>query len=150
MIHLEISNGKLVSKGYEDLGGAVPKIGRLTLYRAAQRIFKRLGIYAHKLPGQVYKRTLTARRSRAITRTDKGYLVTFNPIHVSKKGRQHPYGVYLRGSPGSSKSQAKYHQGRWEPFALITQEELAKLPAEVRAALKEVADQAAEEMKGGR
>lgn len=141
-ITLIIENGEVVRKGLEDLADSYPKVGRLQLYRTSLSVYRRLGVYPKRLAGQVYKRTYTARTSRAVQKIDKGYIVIFDPIE--EKTRK-AYGVYLRGTPTDAATQARYHQGRWTPYAIILDEELAKLPAEVRELLKVEAEKAARE-----
>jgi len=141
-IIITVENGELVRQGLADFASSLPKIGRLQLYRAALRVNTRLGVYPNKLPGQVYKRTYTARASRAVQKIEKGYMVIFDPI--DKRGK--PYGVYLRGTPTDANTQARYHRGRWTPYAVILDEELAKLPEEVIAAIKVEAEKAAREV----
>lgn len=135
--HLE-TNAELTRQGLEDLAADLPKIGRLSLYRTAQGIYKRAGFYPGELPGQTYKRTRTLYQSRRIDRTDKGYVISINP--VDKRGRS--YGSYVLGLPQGG-GQAAYHQGRWIPIAIITEEELQKLPPEVIKSLREAAAKAA-------
>lgn len=144
-IEVTIENGDLVRQGLENLALSYPKIGRLQIYRRVQSIYRRLGIYPSPWPGQLYKRTYTARRSRRVEKIDKGYRITFDP--VDKRGRA--YGVILRGAPLDATLQARYHQGRWEPFAMILDEEVAKLPQEVINALKKEAAVAAQETQRG-
>lgn len=148
MLVLEVENGKLVRKGFQDLGNAIPKVGRLQIYRTTQEIFKSLGIYPEVWPGQVYKRTYTSRSasSRSIEKIENGYIVRFDPVDK----RNTHYGVYLRGTAQDENTQARYFRGHWVPFAVITQTALAKLPVEVRDALKKISDQVGQEMKSGK
>lgn len=144
-VTVTIENGELVRQGLQNLSRAYPRIGRLQLYRTSLAVFRRLGVYPIKLPGQVYKRTYTARSARSVEKVKNGYLVRFDP--VDRRGTH--YGGYLRGSPLDASTQAKYHRSRWVPYAIILNEEVAKLPKEVVEALKIEAAKAAQETNRG-
>lgn len=142
-VTIEVENAEIVRQGLEDFAAEMPKIGRLQLYRASQRIYKRLGIYPAQYPGQIYKRTGELRRSRLIEKTDKGYLVSVAPL--DKRGRA--YASLVLGYPQGG-GQAAYHQGRWVPIALILEEELAELPQEVVQELRAAVARSASRTNG--
>lgn len=143
MIHFYIDpqDGKIARQGLQNLAASYPRIGRLGLYRLAQAIYKALGIEPAKWPGQVYKRTGTARASRRIERTDTGYNIYYDPVSTYRKRRTH-YAVYLRGDPATGEGQSSYFSGRWKLFTTITDEEIKKLPPEVAALLKKAVQEA--------
>lgn len=125
------SNAPLVAQGLQDLAAEIPTVGRLQLYRTAQAIFRRSGVYPAKYLGQRYKRTMRLRQSRTLGKTENGYFIAIEP--VDDKGR--PYGVYVLGTAGDATRQARIHAGRWTPIAVITEEEISKLPRDVVAHL---------------
>lgn len=143
MIHIYIDpkSGEIARQGLQDLASSYPKIGRLSLYRLAQAIFRVLGIEPAPWPGQVYKRTGTARASRRIEKTETGYIIYYDPVSTYRKRRTH-YAVYLRGDPTTGEGQSQYFAGRWKLTAEITNEEMEKLPPEVVRLLKQAVQEA--------
>jgi len=139
VIGLRVVNGQLVRQGIENFTKTIPDIGRLRIYKAMQRIYNRLGVYAPrrvsegspKMRGHAheYKRTYNLRNARELTRLDDGYLIVNDP--VSPWGSH--YAVYVRGdlAGGGQTPQNK----EWELLAVIVDRELSTFPDEVLQAL---------------
>jgi len=145
MIRVEV-DAELTRQGLQDLAADYPKIGRLTLYRTAQGIYRKHGVYAKQMLKQGYKRTGTLRKARRIVKTDQGYIVILDP--VSKRGK--PYLVYVRGAPTNAEPQARIHRRRWTPTVTILNEELAKLPPLIKEHVLNSLRKAAQETQRGK
>jgi len=132
------TNGKLVAKRLQDLGGALPKIGAGPIYRAMQQVYKRVGQYpgapkkVKKSHKGKYERTYTLRKSRDLFKNadGNGYTLLVDP--VGKHGQL--YGVFVLGDI-TGRGQSKYNK-HWTPIQIVFNEEFAKVPPEVVAALE--------------
>jgi hypothetical protein len=131
IIQVEV-DGKLVKQGLQNLSARIPKVGRLQLYKTARRILARVqypSVSSRKRAGlKPYKRTHTLQQAKAhaLQRTENGYLIKIDP--KNPKGRS--YGVFVLGD-ALGQRQAWMHVNRWPVLRVITDEELARLPAEV-------------------
>lgn len=125
------SDAELVRQGLQDLAADIPKVGRLGIFRTAQRIQKRLRIYPPERPDQTYARTFTLKDSVEIESLPTGYHILVDPI--SPEGVA--YGEYVLGDY-NGQGQAWMHVGRWVPFANVALEEIYELPDDVVDELK--------------
>ena len=119
------SNVGLVRQGLEDLQGEIPKIGRRRMYDAMVRITSKMKKYPPERPNQRYVRTFKFRNSWSVNRTDAGYVIKNS---ASRKGRE--YGHWVVGNAYGT-TQAWMHQGRWQLFRDVVDDEIDKLPKEV-------------------
>lgn len=112
-------NAELVSMGFQNLQAEIPQIGRLQIYRTAQAIVRRLKVYPSRITA--YIRTYVFRAGWNIDRYDLGYRIS-NRV---------PYGHYVVGDAFGA-GQAWMHQGAWETFRNIADEEAEKLPEAIQ------------------
>lgn len=124
-------DSELVRQGLQDLAAEIPKVGRLGVFRTAQRIAKRLRIYPPERPDQTYVRTNTLKNSVEIIPLGNGYNISVDP--VSPKGVA--YGEYVLGDADGN-NQAWMHVGVWSPFANVALEEIYEMPDDVVEQLK--------------
>lgn len=149
-ISINLRRGELVRQGMQDLNSEVPKIGRRGIRTVMDRIKRRMQAYPPERPGQSRKishpilgtafvaikgRTGRLGRSWVIERVgDTGYMIKNDARN--KYGRR--YGKWVVGDAYGT-SQAWMHQGRWQVFRDVTEEELAKLPHDVEQEITMVA-----------
>jgi hypothetical protein len=112
-------NAELVAMGFQNLNAEIPQIGRLPIYRTAQEIIRRLKEYPSRV--STYIRTYVFRSGWSIDRYDLGYRIS-NRV---------PYGHYVVGNAFGA-GQAWMHQGTWQTFRDVADEEADKLPEAVR------------------
>lgn len=145
---------ELVRKGLEDLFAEAPQVSRQRMRTVLERIKRRMQEYPpepsgqsvtsnHPLLGTVYRRAPGRYRRTgnlgshwAIGENEKRTGYTIANTARNKKGKA--YGRYVVGGANGS-GQAWMHQGRWRLLRDVTDEEVAKLPNEVREELKLVA-----------
>lgn len=123
-------DGLLVPRRLENLLDETPKVGKLQIYRAMQRTSARIGKYPSRPPKSKYVRTNRLRKSRTITSLPNGYQLTVNP--VDPKGN--PYGVYVLGDAMGKGQSAR--MGHWPLLRTVVDQEFAKVPSDVVAALR--------------
>lgn len=141
-------DGTLVRQGLENLSSELPLIGRRRMRTIMERIKRRMEAYppesrqsarvAHSILGYTlrangYKRTGRLGRSWRIEAIESGYAIE---NRASFRGRE--YAGYVVGDAYGT-SQARVHQGRWEKFRDVTEEELKALPSEVEQDINMVA-----------
>lgn len=148
-------NGKLVRKGLANLSAEIPKVPRQPIRTVLERVKRRMQEYppepagqsetsSHAVLGRVY-RTAKGRYRRtgllgarwSIEQFQKSGYVIRNT--AARRGRE--YGVYVVGDAYGQR-QAWMHQGRWQVFRDVADEEIAKLPKEIEEQLKLVARRA--------
>lgn len=122
-LSLSFRNAELVRMGFQNLAAEVPKIGRKPIYSAAQAIVRREKIYPSR-SGSTYKRTYRFRAGWIIEQYDLGYRI-MNRV---------PYGHYVVGDAFGA-NQAWMHEGVWELFRDVSEEETAKLPQQIQEEL---------------
>lgn len=135
-------NARLVSKGLQDLGAEIPKIGKLQIYRAMLRARTRLRKPGSRITYPVrwdsekqkraffatdgFGRGIPARRSGRYPRgwnivaTATGYRLENNAIHAR----------YV-GGDFSGAGQSRIHQSRWPIFQQVIEDEVQGLPPEI-------------------
>ncbi len=113
-------NAELVRMGLQNLDAEIPKIGRKQIYTTAQAVVRREKIYPAR-SGSTYKRTYRFRAGWSIEQYELGYRI-LNRV---------PYGHYVVGDAFGN-NQAWMHQGVWQPFREVADEEAAKLPQAIR------------------
>ena len=143
----------LVRQGLEDLFLETPKIGRQRIRTVMERIKRKMQEYPAERPGQSttsshpilgtvysrapgrYKRTGNLGSHWIIGDSDKqnGYTIENT---AERKGKK--YGKYVVGGANGS-GQAWMHKGRWQLLRDVTDDEVAKLPKEIRDEIKLVA-----------
>lgn len=149
-LSFQIKNAELVRMGLQTFEGEVPKVGRLQIYRAMQRAQKRLRKPGKKptypIPwdslkqkraffatdgfggGIPYKRTGKIVAGWSIVKLDDGYRL-INQVDGVKYVVGDAYG----------QSQSRIHQGRWEVYRDVVEQELEPLPQQVRQEISMVA-----------
>ena len=139
--------GELVRKGLQNLAAKSPKIGRQQIRTVINRIVRRQQAYPpepahrtrtarHPTLGKIFTRTGRTGllgRSWKVSPTESGYTLSNT---AKRKGRA--YGQYVQGD-AYGQSQAWMHKGRWELTRDVTEEEVAKLPADIEKAIMMVA-----------
>lgn len=131
MISLSITVGpaaRIVRQGLQNLRTEVPKIGRMRMYEASERIMRKVQKYPPTRVGQRYRRTYRLRDSWTIRRLEKG-----NQI-VSRA----PYANYVVGNAYGT-DQAWMHTGRWPLFRDVADAEIARLPKTIQENIVTVA-----------
>lgn len=149
-LSVQVKNAELVRQGLQSFEGEVPKVGRLQIYRTMQRVQKRLRKpgkkptypipwdspkqkdaffatdgFGHGIPTQ---RTGAHVAGWSIEKLDTGYRII-----NQKEGTKYIYG------DAYGTSQSRIHEGRWEVYRDVTDEEVAKLPDEVSKEINMVA-----------
>ena len=115
-----VENGEIVRRGLQDLEAEIPKVSRLSIYRALLHVLTRM----RKEPPRMaaYSRTGIMRAGwpyRPVRVGNIGYSI-YNAV---------AYTMYVVGD-SEGLGQAWFHVGRWEVFRDAVEEELAKLPEE--------------------
>lgn len=141
------SNGTLVRKGLADLSAELPKVPRQPLRACMERIRRRMQEYppepagqsvteSHPVLGKIYRpargryqRTGLLGSRWAIEERGQGYTISNT---AARRGRE--YGIYVVGDAYGNR-QAWMHQGRWQVFRDVAEDEIAKLPPEMEKAL---------------
>lgn len=126
MMTVEVVNGKLVQKRFQDLDNAIPKVGRLQIYQAMQRVSKRIGEYPNEPTASKYERTYALRKGRRVDKIDNGYTFSIDAVDP-KRGTYYP--IYVIGNL-SGYAQA-WMMTHWTPLVEVTAQEFEKVPAEV-------------------
>lgn len=146
------TNGQLVRKGLADLSAELPKIPRQPIRTVMERIKRRMQEYPpepagqsiaspHSILGKIYRpakrryqRTgLLGARWSIEYKGESGYIIKNT---AARKGRK--YGVYVVGDSYGQR-QAWMHQGRWQVFRDVADEEIDKLPPELERQIVMVA-----------
>lgn len=120
-------DGELVRKGLQDLSAEIPKVGRQQIRFTTERIVRRMQAYPGERPGQKYVRTGRLFRSWKIDSDGKTRYTIENT--AARKGRK--YGHYVVGDAYGT-GQAWMHRGRWQLFRNVVDQEVAKLPEDVK------------------
>jgi hypothetical protein len=139
-------HGQLVQKSLQDLGAAVPKIGRQQIRTTLERVKRRVQAYPaepagqsvtqpHSVLGKTYKRAkgryqrtgLLGSRWAIEPNREVGYVISNT---AARRGKA--YGHYVVGR-GDGTGQAWMHQGRWQRLRDVVDEEVTRLPAEIEA-----------------
>lgn len=142
--------GELVRQGLQDLSAEIPQIGRRGIRTVMNRIVRRMQEYppepagqskrvSHTIFGYIikavgYKRTGTLGRSWKIEEIDNGYQIE----NTARSKRGHRYSRYVVGDAYGT-GQAWMHQGRWQVFRDVVDEEVEKLPPEIEQEIVMVA-----------
>lgn len=131
---MEMPNAKLVKQGLQNFAAGVPKIGRQTMFKLAQRISAHYAYTRTNPPVHgKYVRTFAMKKSRKILKEQFGYVFVMDPEHP-KKGK---YASYVVGDMREN-SQSIIQKGWWVPLRQVVLAETAKLPAEIRQQLGEL------------
>ena len=131
MISLSITVGpaaRIVRQGLQNLRTEVPKIGRMRMYEASERIMRKMQKYPPTRVGQRYRRTYRLRDSWTIRRLEKGNRIV----------NRAPYANYVVGNAYGT-YQAWMHAGRWPLFRDVADAEIARLPKTIKENIVTVA-----------
>jgi hypothetical protein len=118
------TNAQIVRKGLEDLAAEVPKIGRLSIYRAMETIAKRMRFYWTKnTPAELpsYKRTGDLSRGYTIEKLTNGYRI-LNRTKYTGFVVGNAYGL----------GQAKVHRYRHPLMRDVVDQEVTRLAPEIQ------------------
>ena len=142
---------ELVRAGLENLFAEVPKIGRRRIRTVMERAKRRMQEYPPERPGQSktsshpilgttyqavrYRRTGNLGSHWAIAETEKGSGYT---LENTAKRRGKAYGRYVVGGADGS-GQAWMHAGRWQLLRDVVDEEVAKLPEQIKDDIRLIA-----------
>ena len=144
-LSVQVRNGKLVEKRFQDLTAEIPKVGRQQIRVVMERIKRRMQEYppepegqsvaeSHPILGTVYRpgrgryvRTGLLGHSWSIEENEKqsGYTIKNN---ASRKG--HYYAKYVVGNARGD-GQAWMHVDRWQLLRDVTEEEVQRLPEDI-------------------
>lgn len=127
-LSISVTGANIVRQGLQDLSAEIPQIGRLQIYRTEQAIVRRMKVYPPERPGQSYIRTGTLGGGWTITPNTNGYTIRNDT----------PYTKYVVGN-AYGLEQAWMHQGRWNLLRDVSDDEVAKLPAEIDNNISQVA-----------
>jgi len=127
-LSVTVKGADLVRKGLQDLEAEIPKIGREQIYRTSQAIVRTMKVYPPPPTYSRYVRTYTLQGGWQIVSKDNGYTVR-NDVPYTKYVVGNAYGL----------EQAWMHQGRWNLFRDVAEEETAKLPPEIEKEISMVA-----------
>ena len=133
-IQMTVKGADVVRKGLQDLRREVPRIARVNIEAAAERVAAKARKYPPEIAGQKYIRTYTLQGSVKVEKMKLGAAVSIDPV---KRGRH--YGKYVVGNARGGE-QAEIHEGRWYPltFAELFETEIRKLPKTIDTHLKRV------------
>ena len=127
----KVKGARITRRGLEDLGAAIPKIGRSRIRAMLDRVVKFMKVEPAERPGQTYIRTGRLSRGWKIQRIGAiGYKIL---NQAAFRGRR--YAKYVVGSATGEK-QARIHRGRWPLFRNVVDAEGAKLPRDVAKHIK--------------
>ena len=125
MLSIEVEGAVVVRQGLENLGAAIPEIGRLRIYRAMQAVVRTVKKYPAAVPGSSYARTYRLQKSWNLVRQSNGYTLSSQATS--------PYGVvytpFVVGDAYGS-GQATVHR-RWPLVRKVVDDELSKLPKQI-------------------
>lgn len=154
-IEVKVVNGEAVRQGLEDLSGEFIKVGRLRLFRIAQRMRKQIIKPPGRFKGRFeaatdeqanyimwaartgeisipYKRKRKYAKSWTIDRTEDGYDLVGQGYWLKGTGMRvgYPPGMYIGGDI-EGKNQSWVHQGRWALVADVVSQGLDEVPEEL-------------------
>lgn len=152
---IEVQNAKVVAAGLEDLSTRFMKVGRLRLYRIAQRARSRIIKPPKKFAGKwtaktvkqwryvnwavrkggmviPYQRQRRYAKSWRIMRTEEGYDLVGGGYYLPGTGMfvGDPAAVYI-GGDAEGKQQSELHRGRWAVARHVIDAETANVPWQI-------------------
>lgn len=144
-------NGQMVRQGLQNLAADIPQVGRLQIYRASQRVQKRM-----KQPGSKPSYPIpwaSEKQRRAFFATDgfgggiphsrtNAYVDAWKIERIGDTGYQvvnRTKAAKYVGGNAYGLGQSQIHAGRWPLFRDVAEDELKNLPEEVAKEIRIVA-----------